>query len=813
MLIIANHSATPFAVYDILLQTTVSISNSQVATITDELYQFLLTIDLSAVDIELVWTQYVISDIFGLQTALDAKEGTITAGTTAQYYRGDKTFQALDKTAVGLWNVDNTTDAAKPVSTAQQTALDAKKTDSMATNKLLGRGTAWVGAIEEIILGTNLSMTGGTLNAVGGTPAWNNQALQFNNNGAFGASDNLFTDGSILSLLPTSSANRIVNGSFDSSSASWTLGTWWTHSAWKVRKTLNGTWVLSQSFTVWRGELYKVVYTISDWTVGTIAPALWGVTMPTVSSNGTYTEYVFTTNNSSISFNPSNTSRFSIDDVSVFNLSWGIIRTWGLQIVWQSVVSRVTSSSSLWNTSHYSLQNPTGNHSYIDAFFGNNCKSAIGFTSSGAAQLFQTWGSGIEFYSGISSPTLSAYLNATIFLHYWNGSFWWSVSIGQNQTEPPSTKTVYGSSGEKWEYLTAGTVLTWAYTYVHANADESSSCSWTITNACSFWTTQSDCEKWNAHGWCSWNDGNPCSTYNNEFWMSSCAGQVGCTVEPGDCSVAGDETSCNAQNDAYGGDCMWENTPQDCSTFDEMDCWNYWWCSSNYDSCSNYNDGGGDWAACNDANWWAWCSYDTWTGECTGDDWFTGCTGNWDLASCTWEFNTGICLGSYDSGCFGTSMCGGITTSPNCWFEPWCDWVSGITLQFPVDTGVAFYRSYFIRNIAVTANVTMIPNTDQTVNDTTSNLITPWKSKHYSFVFISLPCWNFNGTDESTCLTGHPGCAWNVEELECSQFGTEETCTSSGCSWDWMSCSWVYSANTCEWSWTYKRDWSIFAQY
>jgi len=54
MLIIANHSATPFAVYDILLQTTVSISNSQVATITDELYQFLLTIDLSAVDIELV---------------------------------------------------------------------------------------------------------------------------------------------------------------------------------------------------------------------------------------------------------------------------------------------------------------------------------------------------------------------------------------------------------------------------------------------------------------------------------------------------------------------------------------------------------------------------------------------------------------------------------------------------------------------------------------------------------------------------------------------------------------------------------------
>lgn len=39
------------------------------------------------------------------QTALNGKENTITAGTTSQYYRGDKTFQTLDKTAVGLENV------------------------------------------------------------------------------------------------------------------------------------------------------------------------------------------------------------------------------------------------------------------------------------------------------------------------------------------------------------------------------------------------------------------------------------------------------------------------------------------------------------------------------------------------------------------------------------------------------------------------------------------------------------------------------------------------------------------------------------
>jgi len=60
------------------------------------------------------------------QTALNAKEATITAGTTSQYYRGDKSFQTLDKTAVGLANVDNTSDANKPVSTATQTALNLK---------------------------------------------------------------------------------------------------------------------------------------------------------------------------------------------------------------------------------------------------------------------------------------------------------------------------------------------------------------------------------------------------------------------------------------------------------------------------------------------------------------------------------------------------------------------------------------------------------------------------------------------------------------------------------------------------------------
>jgi hypothetical protein len=70
-----------------------------------------------------------------------AVEPTITAGTTSQYYRGDKTFQTLDKTAVGLSNVDNTSDVNKPVSTATQTALNLKENSANKQNSLATDGT------------------------------------------------------------------------------------------------------------------------------------------------------------------------------------------------------------------------------------------------------------------------------------------------------------------------------------------------------------------------------------------------------------------------------------------------------------------------------------------------------------------------------------------------------------------------------------------------------------------------------------------------------------------------------------------------
>jgi len=79
--------------------------------------------------------QYIGGLTSDAQTQINSKEPTITATTSADYYRGDKTFATLNKSAVGLSNVDNTSDANKPVSTATQTAVDAKTNKLVVTNR------------------------------------------------------------------------------------------------------------------------------------------------------------------------------------------------------------------------------------------------------------------------------------------------------------------------------------------------------------------------------------------------------------------------------------------------------------------------------------------------------------------------------------------------------------------------------------------------------------------------------------------------------------------------------------------------------
>lgn len=78
-----------------------------------------------------------------------------TLVTSGQYLRGDKTWQTLDKTVIGLANVDNTSDLSKPISTATKTYVDTnfvgstKRTAGCVTSPNFtnnGDGTVTIGS-------------------------------------------------------------------------------------------------------------------------------------------------------------------------------------------------------------------------------------------------------------------------------------------------------------------------------------------------------------------------------------------------------------------------------------------------------------------------------------------------------------------------------------------------------------------------------------------------------------------------------------------------------------------------------------------
>lgn len=101
---------------------------------------------------------------YATTSALAGKENIIVAGATSQYWRGDKTWQTLDKNSVGLANVSNTADSDKPVSTATQTAINTKQNTLVSGtniktvngNSILGSGDLTVGV--NYTAGTGISI-------------------------------------------------------------------------------------------------------------------------------------------------------------------------------------------------------------------------------------------------------------------------------------------------------------------------------------------------------------------------------------------------------------------------------------------------------------------------------------------------------------------------------------------------------------------------------------------------------------------------------------------------------------------------------
>lgn len=120
------------------------------------------------------YPQWNDNDVVLLRKIVENTAAIQGGGGAVDSVNGQTGVVTITKSDVGLGNADNTSDASKPISTAAQTALSAKATAGLATasgitiqtSKLLGRTTAATGALEEISVGTSLSLSSGSVNTI-----------------------------------------------------------------------------------------------------------------------------------------------------------------------------------------------------------------------------------------------------------------------------------------------------------------------------------------------------------------------------------------------------------------------------------------------------------------------------------------------------------------------------------------------------------------------------------------------------------------------------------------------------------------------
>jgi len=166
---------------------------------------------VSATDTVLAAIGQLQAQITALTATVSGKEPTISAGTTVQYFRGDKTFQPLDKSAVGLANVDNTSDAAKPISTATSTALSGKSDTghghaasaisdfTEASQDVVGAMVVAAGGTYDDALGAVVFPGGGG----GGSPGGADGSVQYRSGAAFAGAANVAISSDNLKLVST----------------------------------------------------------------------------------------------------------------------------------------------------------------------------------------------------------------------------------------------------------------------------------------------------------------------------------------------------------------------------------------------------------------------------------------------------------------------------------------------------------------------------------------------------------------------------------------------------------------------------------
>jgi hypothetical protein len=594
----------------------------------------------------------------------------------------------------------------------------------------------------------------------GGISGFTNGSVVFIDALGDGTEDNdhfFFDDTNDRLFVGKTLTERLTNPNFTGSATGWTLNTGWVYSSNSVSKTSNGTGALLQAYGLYSGAIYRYSFVVSNLTVGSVTLSCGATTLVTASANGTYSGWFIapTTAGTGFTLTPTNTARLTIDTCSLQQLSEGGIGA-GKLTTKELTLGFEGSNTTPGTTKAIAFDN-TGSYTWLDFNFSGVRKATMGALSTGELSFYVGGGSYFALYNN-SGNSLYQYSTPTEFVHYGRGQFSTSLNAG-NLTPAQSTLQSRGGIALQVKRITSSTTLDNTASKWIIDATNASSCTGTPSTNCSSYSDQSTCEANNAHNGCTWNAGNPCSAFDNESGMGTCSGTSGCTVVTASCAGAGDETSCLAQDDAYGGSCSWDISYADCSAFnaDESSCTSTSGCYPNYTNCSwngSSCDGGGS------------CSGYFDESSCNSATYFSSCSGNYVSGNvCNGNYNTGGCSGTYGASCTGTADCSGFDNSTNCGNETGCTWSTTLVATLP-DISTCEHRDYWIYKDGSTGTVTITPTGSDLINQTTSYSLTGDKEwVHISAFQRTSDCSVFNG-DEINC-TNTNGCVWSSGDSTC----------------------------------------------
>ncbi|MCE5336822.1 MAG: hypothetical protein LLG06_19770 [Desulfobacteraceae bacterium] len=139
------------------------------------------------------------------------------------------------------------------------------------------------------------------------------------------------------------------DGAFTTAATNWTFSDSkndWTEASDALNKDQDGVETITHdNFAAVVGRTYRLTFTISGWSVGTVTSTLGGTSGTAVGADGTYTQEITAVTTGGLVFTPSNTSRFTLDSVTVYDLSEPVYVTYVTQAwkdVWDNLVQDET---------------------------------------------------------------------------------------------------------------------------------------------------------------------------------------------------------------------------------------------------------------------------------------------------------------------------------------------------------------------------------------------------------------------------------------------------------------------------------------